>query len=242
MNFNHWLCHFSSNFDHLNHIRFEDDLITSEEKNLITKSIQQFQRGENSEGKYLIKFAKESSLEDYHETIVHFIREEQRHAMILGKWMKLHHIPLIKHHWVDSVFRNIRRFSGIRNSVNTLMIAEIIAAVYYRALRDCSHSKTLKAICTQILIDESIHLQFQTYSLSRLRRNSQFHQLRQNLFLKFLLAGTVIIVWKEHKKVLKEGGYNFRTFNRECYEILAQCIQWINDELTMPLASEISCR
>lgn len=225
MDYKNWERHFKNNYDHLDHISFENDQVTKEEIEIITKSIQQFQRGENSEGKHLIEFAKNSSFERYHETIIHFIREEQRHAMILGKWMKQHGIDRIQDHWVDRVFRKMRRLTNLENSIRILLTAEIIAAVYYKGLRDATSSPTLKSICNQILIDEDIHLDFQYYTLSHFQHNrNRISQVFQNWKQKTLLAGTILVVWKEHRIVLKKGGYNLFNFSSEVFQILNRCL------------------
>lgn len=230
MNYNIWKNHFANNYDHLDHITFEDDSISFEEIDIIKSSIQQFQRGENSEGKHLIDFAKNSRFQNYHESIIHFIKEEQRHAMILGKWMKLHEIPRINGHWLDNIFRKLRRFSNLENSIRILLTAEIIAAVYYKALRDATSSPTLQSICKQILIDEDIHLEFQCYTIShfqsaRSRVMKRLHNFKQ----KILMTGTIIVVWKEHRQVLKNGGYSLFGFSTEVFLVLNKCLSMMED-------------
>ncbi len=226
MDFAQWEEHFKHNGHHLDHISFDNDHISPSEIDLITRSIQQFQRGENSEGKHLIRFAKNSSFPRYQEAIVYFIKEEQRHAMILGKWMKRHDIKPIKSHWVDNVFRKLRRFSNLENSVRILLTAEVIAAVYYKALQKATSSPTLKSICQQILIDEAIHLDFQCFTINHFQsRRSKplkmFHDMKQRV----LMTGTVLVVWKEHRSVLKAGGHDFLSFVRDVFNQLDVCIR-----------------
>lgn len=229
MDFKIWENHFAGNYQHLDHIVIDDRLINLEEKKLITSSIQQFQRGENSEGKNLIQFAKLSNLPYYHDTIVHFIREEQRHAKILGEWMDRNEIVRIKNHWVDNVFRKLRRLYNLENSIQILLTAEIVAAVYYKALQKSTSSDSLKAICDQILFDEDIHLNFQCYTLAVLRaKKSQIANTFAIGIQIILMASTSLVVWKEHRKVLKKGGYSFLNFTREIFSLLRICIKNIN--------------
>lgn len=231
MNYKIWKRHFENNYHHLDHISFDEDTISQEEIAIIEKSIQQFQRGENSEGKHLIQFAKESGFDDYYEAVVHFIREEQRHAMILGKWMKRHGIKKITSHWVDNVFRKLRRFSNLENSIRILLTAEIIAAVYYKALKQATDSRTLKAICSQILIDEDTHLKFQCYTISHFQiRRSRILNFFYDFKQRVLMMGTLIVVWKEHNRVLKRGGYSFWLFYTEIFKLLNSCISLTNNE------------
>ena len=63
MNYMDWHRHFQNNIHHFDHIDWtSSDHLTSAEKETILTSIQQFQKGENSEGKNLIRFARESKV------------------------------------------------------------------------------------------------------------------------------------------------------------------------------------
>src|SRR6476620_3746422 len=94
--------------------------------------------GYNSEGKHLYSFAKRFPDPGYLECIRLFIPEEQMHAKVLAKFMKKHDIPQIKNHWTDSVFRWLRKLAGIENTVRVLLVAEIIAKVYYKGLKQAT--------------------------------------------------------------------------------------------------------
>lgn len=193
--------------------------LTSKEKKIISKSIQQFQRGENSEGKSLFKYAKDFNEPFYVETIKLFIREEQTHAAVLGNFMKQNNIPKIKSHWVDNVFRKLRQLASLENSVTILITAEIIAAIYYQALRDATHSKNLKMICEQILIDEEMHINFQSYTLQIFyEKKSRFRKWTSRLFHRILMKGTILVVWLHHKKVYQAGGFSFKKFYQATWQ------------------------
>jgi hypothetical protein len=206
--------YFESNKTHFSGIDWaQEDNLTERERKIITTSIQQFQRGENSEGKHFFAFAKTFPDPLYLECIKLFIAEEQTHALVLGKFMDKHSIPKIKKHWVDECFRWLRKFSGLENSVIVLVTAEIIAKVYYKALMNCTTSGLLKKICMQILKDEDQHIIFQCCTLS------DFY-VKKNLIRKFftrsfhfiLMIGTILIVWMYHRKVFATGGYHFNNF------------------------------
>ncbi|MFB6258437.1 MAG: ferritin-like domain-containing protein [Flavobacteriales bacterium] len=219
MTFTDWLDHFRSNETHLDHIDWRAcDHVDEREKAIIRASIQQFQKGENSEGRQLMAFAKKDGAKDHQEAVRYFIREEQRHSMALGTFMERNGIPRIKEHWVDTVFRRLRKLTGLENSVRVLLTAEIIAMVYYVALRDATASRTLKAICQQILEDEELHINFQSFTLHRYYH----HKSRIRRFLvrnghRILMTGTFFVVWLHHRSVLKAGGYGFKRFYRELF-------------------------
>lgn len=214
--FQYWLNHFQNNQNQFEHINWElNEKLTSKEINIIESSIQQFQKGENSEGKHLIKYAKKYGDSTYLETIKLFIKEEQKHALVLGKFMKKNGIEKINTHWVDNVFRGMRKLTSLENSIIVLITAEIIASVYYIALKRCSNTKILKDICIQILKDEEMHINFQSYTLSQFYKNkSLIGKIYSRLFHKILMSGTTLVVWFYHRKVLRYGGFSFNHFYR----------------------------
>lgn len=241
MTFKSWLSYYQSNSGNFDHIEWNDlDKITLEELDTITSSIQQFQKGENSEGKNLIRYAEEFGDKDYFDSIILFIKEEQRHAMVLSEFMELNSIPKINEHWVDNVFRKLRVFSGIENSIVVLLTAEIIAAVYYRALKNATESKLLNDICRQILKDEEMHINFQSYFLHQLyRRKSSPGKLFFNTFRKTLMTGTLMVVWNFHKKVLKRGGYDFERFSEEIFKEFDRTADMISGRKTIEIRNTL---
>jgi hypothetical protein len=214
MEYTYWREHFERNQSHFKHINWDEpDELTNAEKALIKRSIQQFQHGENSEGKHLFRFAKTMGNEEYLQSIRLFIKEEQTHAKVLASFMDKYGIEKIKGHWVDGVFRWLRKLMGLENSVLVLLTAEIISKVYYDALSNATGSGLLQKICAQVLQDEDQHIAFQGCTLNIL------HQ-QKNAFSKFLgrswhlslMTGTIFVVWWHHKSVLKKGGYYFSRF------------------------------
>lgn len=237
-----WKDYFRNNNLNLKVIDWNEDYkLTENERKTITKSIQQFQLGENSEGKYLInsakKYAAKTQDHDYYDALVEFIREEQRHARDLAAFMRSQDIPIIRSHWVDGVFRKLRRFAGLELSVIVLITAEIIAKVYYRALKSCTNSKALIDLCEQILKDEEKHVEFQSESLRKLAVNRNRTVLRFSRFLhRVLLEGTLIVVWKQHEEVLRAGGYSFGSFCAACRKEFEESnkIVWGRNQTSVP--------
>ena len=217
INFDLWYQYFFQNQTHFSSINFSNETqLSDKEKGIITTSLQQFQRGEYSEGKHLFKLAYEMENDDYMKTIKLFIKEEQDHAMILGKFMKREGISPIRRHWVDTAFRRIRKLAGLELSLVVLTTAELIAAVYYKALFHATKSDTLKSICEQILIDEEMHINFQAFTLSFYRKKRGFKSsLISNWVHRIFVMATVVLVFFTHKKVLNAGGYKFMRFHEE---------------------------
>jgi hypothetical protein len=243
MKFSLWYQYFQSNRNHFDHLDWENkELLTGEVKGIITSSIQQFQRGEYSEGKHFLQFAKSMKDESYIETVKIFIKEEQDHAAILGKFMDIHAIKKLRSDWLDNTFRWLRKLAGLEGTVTVLLTAEIISMVYYKALKLATTSALLRQICKQILIDEEMHLRFQSFALGLLyKRKMRITFFISKLLHNALMAGTIIMVWLYHKKVLRAGSYNFFTFFHEVWKEFLKCERMKkNKEATMPVFKDVN--
>ncbi|MCH8902623.1 MAG: hypothetical protein IIA45_01740 [Bacteroidetes bacterium] len=231
-----WLHYFQFNADHFHQIKWATpDLLTPREQKLIRSSIQQFQKGENSEGKNLwrnaIRYSKINNDNSYARTIELFIKEEQMHARVLGTFMKRHNIPKITSHWMDSVFRRLRNLAGLELSVIVLTTAEIISTVYYKALYAVTNSSLLKEICEQILKDEEMHVNFQAFTIRDF--NYKRHYLLKNFITLAhytLLFGTTVFVYIWHGNVLRAGGYNFNKFMKEVFKEMDRVASMVNNK------------
>lgn len=226
-NFKSWYYYFLGNADHFDLLNFHRKASLDEnEKKLITSSIQQFQKGENSEGKHLLRHAKKYNVPEYVDTIKLFIKEEQAHALLLGKFMEIEDIPKIKSHWLDGAFRKARNLMGLELSVTVLVTAEIVAAAYYPGLKNASSSGLLKQICNRIIKDEGKHLDFQAYTLAHIDKKSLYISRKLKFIVhKLFLAGTLLLVWHYHHDVLKAGKYSFNTFAESCFKIFDRVYQ-----------------
>lgn len=199
--------------------------LSQRERNAILKSIQAFQIGESSEGLHLhrcaAQYASATGDSAYLEAIKLFIKEEQRHAQYLARFMSLAGIPLTRRIFIDQVFRKLRNLSGLECSIAVLITAEIIAQVFYCALRDATTSEFLKAICIQILQDEEWHVEFQAERLALLRKDRKPGRAKMtNLLQRCLFLGTVPVVWIKCRETVGAGGYTFRRFFSDCWQHL----------------------
>lgn len=236
-NFQPWQRYFQLNAENLLFIDWNsEEYLDAKELSLIFASIQQFQRGEHSEGKYLLNQAKSWEAQyghsGYSEAMVLFIREEQRHAMTLGRFMKREGIPCLRGHWIDDVFRWLRRRAGLEFTISVLSIAEVISSVYYQGLKLATRSKILRQICNQILWDEAHHLQFQAAAMEMIyqqRRN--WKRWLMPTFRRVLLSGTIILVWWQHGQVLRAGGYRLGRFWKECWQEYQDMWAWTPDQV-----------
>lgn len=234
-----WRDYFLHNKTHFTHIPFNRVAeLSAAEKALITSSVQQFQRGESSEGLHLLKIARQYD-PDYFEAIQLFVKEEQKHAAVLARFMKQEHIPLIGGHWTDTAFRKLRKFLTIENTITVLLTAETIAAVYYRALHNATHSVTLQAICNQIISDEEMHINFQSYTLRNFYfRNSAAKKSAYQAYHTILMYGTAMLVWLYHAHIFKGGKYTFTTYMQFIKEEFARSRGMITGRIAISIREE----
>jgi hypothetical protein len=218
-----WVEHFVQNRSRLLPIPWDIGAeLDDDERAAIRGSIQAFQLGETSEGRNLMRYARAWAARagdaDYVEAIGMLIAEEQRHARDLGRFMELNRIPCIRRRWTDSVFRRLRNLLGtLEISIGVLVTAEMIAKVYYVALRDASQSIILRRLCDQILLDEAAHVEFQTEQLARLQHGRAALLLWATRVLhRLLFVGATLVVAGSHRATLCRGGFGFRRFWRAC--------------------------
>ncbi|MBS1599442.1 MAG: hypothetical protein JST75_14545 [Bacteroidetes bacterium] len=238
MNFSYWKNYFISNASHFEDVDWnQKDILSPDEKRIITTSLQQFQKGEQSEGKHFYSFAKTFPDPRYAETIRLFIREEQTHAYVLGKFMDMNGIARIKKHWVDNIFRWLRKLTDLENTVTVLITAEIIAKIYYKALRNATGSRILQQLCDQILKDEEQHISFQSNTLNLFyTKKSRIRKFFNRFCHQVLMVGTICIVWVDHQRVLKTGGYSFSSFFMETMLVFLEAEKLIQKQIKMEFA------
>lgn len=196
--------------------------LTAREKRLIFPSIKAFQKGEGSDGAYLMKCAEKYG-EAAAETVRLFIKEENFHSAYLKRYMEHYGVSSAKSPFLDSVFRKLRKLGGFKCEVTVLVTAEIIALTYYSALSECTDSPALKSICGQMLHDELRHIIFQSYNLSRAG------SCCLDVPVRYLLMGiTSLAVWLAFGNVFRTGGYGFGRFMSENFGYLRQSVKMVN--------------
>ncbi|MFI6514439.1 ferritin-like domain-containing protein [Spirillospora sp. NPDC050679] len=131
----------------------------------ILRSLQKFQAGESGDGANLIRKAGGG---DYGATARLFVAEELNHARMLALLLEAAGAPTIDGHWSDAVFVRLRRALGLRTELAVLLIAEVIALVYYRALRDGSRDALTRDVAARVLADERRHVPFHRHRIGRM--------------------------------------------------------------------------
>ena len=210
-----WLLYFRANAAEPPLPWKDDYRLSGAERVAVIESIQQFQLGENAQGRRLLKRAEMLDAELV-PVLRLFIREEQRHSEILARFLTTQGAHRLTRHWVHGAFRRVRGWAGLELGMRVLATAEVLAIPYYSALRDATGSPLLRSICSRILAEEAQHLRFQAFTLKRLgfRRAELLRDLVSEFHRWFLMA-TTLLVWIEHTRVFRAGGYSFQRLWRE---------------------------
>jgi len=135
---------------------------------------------------------------------------------MLGRFLDHEGIPRLTAHWLDGIFRKLRKLAGLEVCTSVLVTAEVLAIPFYQALRDATHSYLLRSICIRILVDEAAHLNYQALTLGLIRRSLSGRARTIHAFChSVLFQGTAMLLWQQHRKVFRAAGWSFRRFQEE---------------------------
>jgi hypothetical protein len=207
--------------------------LTPDERDAVAASMQQFQLGESSDGRRFMAMGFDHAAvfgdRGYPGALRRLIAEEQRHGRDLGRVMESAGIPTLRRCWADSLFRWLRHTSGLERSIYVLVTAEIIAQVYYDALRDATGSIVLRQLCTQILRDEDEHVRFQCERLAILRQKRWWHSIViKHAFYRGFFVVIGLAFWWKHSSVMRAGGYGFFGFWKAAWRKLHVAVRLMN--------------
>jgi len=186
----------------------------------LIRSLQKFQLGESGEGSHLRGHARRTGDSVYAAAIDLFIKEEQEHSRLMAGVLKLLDAPLLKSHWSDNCFILMRRFFGLNQELMVLLLPEMIAKRYFRALRDGMKDEVLRGVFDQIARDEEGHLAFHVEYLRGAFAGMAFlDRIAAQIIWRFLFRAACLAVMFDHGAVLKAVGVEPREFWGSCGEI-----------------------
>lgn len=188
----------------------------------LVRSVQKFQFGENGDGASLIGKSARAGDPVYLRAVELFVAEEQNHARLLEEVLRYAGESTIDHHWSDAVFVCLRRCMGLRLELMTLMLAEVVALRYYRALRDGTADPVVTDVAGRILADEERHVPFH---IDRLRqgfaRTSPGRRVTGAAIWWVLMTGATIVVAADHGRALRTLGVGRIRFVRDVLGLFA---------------------
>jgi hypothetical protein len=181
----------------------------------LVRSLQRFQAGEDGDGASLIAKSERAGDDDYLTAVRLFVAEEQNHARLLRNILTYAGEPTIGGHWTDTVFVAVRRALGLRLELMTLMLAEVVALRYYRALRDGTGDALVTAVAGGILADERRHVPFHVHRLrDGFADTPAVARLVAAGFWWVLMTGATLVVAVDHGRALHVLGVSRRRFVR----------------------------
>ncbi|MFF3592793.1 ferritin-like domain-containing protein [Streptomyces sp. NPDC002387] len=176
-------------------------------------SIQRFQVGEDGDGANLVGKADQAGDADYVQAVRLFIAEEQNHARLLARLLAAGSMPTLPGHWSDTVFVRLRRLMGLRMELLVLMIAEVVALRYYRALRDGTEDALTSDVAGRILSDEQRHVPFHCERLHASLAELPRAMRRPVMVLwRLLLLVVSLVVAADHDPALRRLGIGLLRF------------------------------
>ena len=216
-----WLNYFEHNRANLQPVPWERGIeIEPHLRVPLIRSLQKFQLGESGEGRKLKSHAKKTGDATYAAAIQLFIGEEQEHARLMEKILRALDAPLLKNHWSDRCFVFMRQMFGLHQELRVLLLPEMIAKSYFRALHDGTRDMVLRAVFAQIARDEEGHLAFHIEYLRRAFEKMPFTKKVLALVLwRILFRATCAAVLLDHRAVLRAVGMKPRQFWDDCGEI-----------------------
>lgn len=216
-----WLNYFQHNRTHRGPIPWERGIkIEPHLRQSLIRSLRKFQLGESGDGWHLRRHAAATGNPIYAAAIDLFVKEEQEHARLMGEILKRLDAPLLKSHWSDNCFVAMRHFFGLNQELMVLLLPEMIARWYFRALRDGTKDEVLRVVFGQIAQDEEGHLAFHVEYLRGAFAGMCFlDRIGAQVIWRFIFRAACLAVMLDHRDVLAAVGVEPREFWRSCGKI-----------------------
>jgi hypothetical protein len=182
----------------------------------LIRSLQKFQLGESGDGRCLRRHAMATGDAAYIAAIDLFVKEEQEHARLMGKVLRLLGAPLLKSDWSNHCFILLRRLFGLHQELMILLLPEMIAKRYFRALHDGTRDEVLRAVFSQIVQDEEGHVAFHVeYLRGAFEPMSFTRRILAQVVWRMLFRATCAAVMLDHRDALRAAGVGLREFWRD---------------------------
>ncbi|TGM15568.1 glycosyl transferase [Leptospira selangorensis] len=201
-----WAKHFRKNADRPYPLVQEQVIGFIPQKRLpVAKSLAIFQLGEAGEG----RIAKDIDHihiygvdRNYREALKLFVKEEGRHARILGDCVRALRGELIQSNWTEKLFHFGRRLLGTRFKLMVLLVAEVIGICFYKKIAEKIPFGSVKNALLHIAEDEEKHLIFHC-TFFKIRLKNPITRFLFKFMWRFLSFAACVSVLMDHRKTFK---------------------------------------
>lgn len=216
-----WLDYFEWNRTHRQPVPWERGIhLEPHLREPLIRSMQVFQLGESGDGRHLRRHAAATGDKTYADSIDLFVKEEQEHARLMGQALQLLNAPLLTSHWSDHCFVIMRHYFGLHQELMVLLLPEMIAKCYFRALHDGSGDTVLRAVFGQIVRDEDGHVAFHVEYLCRAFADLSFtKRILAQVIWRILYRASCLVVMFGHCDILLACGLTLPEFWNRCGHI-----------------------
>ena len=232
-----WSKYFEHNRKHRREIPWEQGVhVPAPLRSDLIRSLQRFQLGESGDGFFLRRNASGQPMA-YREALDFFIAEEQEHARLMGEVLDRMNAPRLRWHWSDWAFERVRRLLGLRLEVMVLLVAEMIAKRYFRALAEGVDDAVVRKVAGQIGHDEEGHLAFQVdYLRDTFAKWPFLARVGICAGWRLMFRAACLVVWWDHGALLRQCGVRPEGFWWDCGLIFDEVSAGVFGGAEYPLA------
>ncbi|TGL63422.1 sugar transferase [Leptospira sarikeiensis] len=201
-----WTKHFKKNAERPYPIVEEQVIGFIPQKRIpVSRSLAIFQLGESGEGRIArdIDHVEIYGVDkNYREALKLFVKEEGRHARILGDCVRALRGELVSQNWTEKLFHFGRRLLGTRLKLMVLLVAEVVGICFYKKIAEKIPYGSVKQALSHIASDEEKHLVFHSYFF-RIRIKNPISRALFKVFWRILSLCACISVLLDHRKTFK---------------------------------------
>lgn len=150
----------------------------------------------------------------YREALKLFVKEEGRHARILGECVRALKGKLIESNWTERLFYFGRRLLGVRLKLMVLLAAEVVGICFYKKIAERIPNGFVKNALLEVVKDEEKHLKFHG-DFFRIRVRNYFAKLLFRYLWRMVSFAACVAVILDHRKTFRILGIsNWKTFQK----------------------------
>jgi hypothetical protein len=215
-------------------------------RGLLLESLREFQLGEAGEGKiaheidsiawfdsaearHHVSFAPTNETEagaHFKKCVKLWVKEEGRHARILGLMVQSMGGTLRAKHWTAKLFEKARRAFGVSGKLLVALCAEVVGGAFYDLLSKGIADGTFGHVLAELASDEEKHLEFQAAIFRGLTATPLTRILFAVLWTILSGASSLLVYWR-HAPTLAAFGITGARFRFELFRRSSDCLKLV---------------